>query len=108
MKKSKNSRWVGKQTVFVKTLLALAATTLLLSSYRATAAPGDLITTVNLPVTGFGVSVGVDCEGSIYYTLSTTTSLYKMNKSGTLLAVIPITNSVGTGIFMDEFTWDNT
>lgn len=70
------------------------------------AAPGDLLATVPLPVGGFGVSVGVDCDGNIYYTQGNQ-NLYKMDKTGALLATIPITDSAGAGLTMDEMAWDN-
>jgi len=66
-----------------------------------TAAPGDLVQNVNLPVDGFGVSVGVDCNGNVYYTLDSDSNLYKMDKDGNLLDTIPV------GSFFDEISWDN-
>jgi len=66
-----------------------------------TAAPGDLVQNVNLPVGGFGVSVGVDCNGNVYYTLDSDSNLYKMDKDGNLLDTIPV------GSFFDEISWDN-
>jgi len=96
----------AKPGALTKTLLAVAAFVSTVAPVQAN--PGDLIKTVALPVQGSGVSVGVDCNGTIYYTISTTTSLYKMDKNGVLLGIVPVTNSAGIGIFMDEFTWDNT
>jgi hypothetical protein len=75
----------------------------------AFAAPGDLVGNVNLPVTGAGVSVAVDCSGNVYYTLENNTNLYKMDKNGTLLSTTPITNaSGGAGVLIDEMAWDRT
>ncbi len=65
------------------------------------AAPGDLVKNVNLPVTGSGVSVGVDCDGNVFYTLSGTNNLYKMDKDGNLLDTIDVGNQ------FDEISWDN-
>ncbi len=75
----------------------------------AMAQPGTLIRNVPLPVRGFGVSVAVDCNGNVYYTLAGNTNLFKMDKDGKLLATIPITNAAGGGgLLIDEFAWDNT
>ena len=57
---------------------------------------GDNITTVNLPVSGFGVSVAVDCEGNVYYTLAESTYLYKMDKDGNLLSTTEIVDAIDT------------
>lgn len=71
-------------------------------------APGDLIGNVNLPVTGAGVSVAVDCSGNVYYTLSDS-NLHKMTKAGVLISTTPITNAAGGGaLLIDEFAWDET
>lgn len=75
----------------------------------ASAQPGTLIKTVNLPVGGYGVSVGVDCNGFVYYTLDQNTNLFQMDANGSLLNVIPITDSAtGGGLLMDEMAWDDT
>src|ERR1051325_5284692 len=93
----------SKPTLFSLWLLAVAP--------LSHAAPGDLVATVPLPTTpGFGVSVAVDCDGNVYYTQQQPDDahLYKMNKTGTLLASPVITDSVsGTPLFMDEMSWDN-
>lgn len=79
----------------------------LLAALSAQADPGDLVTSVNLPVSGFGVSIGANCDGNLYYTQGNH-NLYKMDKSGTLLDTIPITDSVsGAPLTMDEMAWDN-
>jgi len=79
-----------------------------LSAGRAVAQPGTLITTIPLPVTGFGVSVASDCSGSIFFT-NGDSNLYRMDKTGALTGTTPITDSVaGTPLFMDEFSWDET
>ena len=84
--------------------LALAG---LLAAPSTQAAPGDLVTSVNLPVGGFGVSIGVDCDGNLYYTQGDQ-NLYRMDKNGTLLTTTPITDSgTGQGLTMDEMAWDN-
>lgn len=81
--------------------------TMLLVALSAQANPGDLVASVNLPVLGFGVSVGVDCEGTLYYTQGDQ-NLYKMDKLGNLLATIPITDAAtGAALTMDEMAWDN-
>src|SRR5258706_5323596 len=64
-----------------KRILTALAMGLLLAALPSQAAPGDLLAKVNLPVTGFGVSVGVDCDGNIYYTQGNQ-NLYKMDKNG--------------------------
>jgi hypothetical protein len=76
--------------------------------YGALAAAGDLIGNVNLPVTGFGVSVAVDCSGNVYYTLNPSNNLYKMDKAGTLLSTTPILTLAGAPVVVDEFAWDET
>ncbi|MFI5398342.1 MAG: hypothetical protein ACHQ9S_22625 [Candidatus Binatia bacterium] len=87
----------------------VAGLALLASGGAVFAAPGDLIGNVNLPVTGFGVSVAVDCSGNVFYTLANDTNLYKMDKTGTLLSTTPITNANGGGgLNLDEFAWDQT
>ncbi len=71
--------------------------------------PGDLIMNVNLPVSGMGVSVAVDCEGNVYYTLSSQSNLYKMDKDGNLLSTTSIVDAgSGDPLFIDEFAWDQT
>ncbi len=71
--------------------------------------PGDLIMNVPLPVTGFGVSVAVDCEGNVYYTLSGNTNLIKMDKDGNHLSTTPIVDAgSGQGLIIDEFAWDQS
>src|ERR1035441_8789146 len=71
-----------KQNCLSSVLRAMLFAMLLAAAPQVNAAPGDLVTNVNLPVSGNGVSVGVDCDGNVYYTLAATTSLYKMNKNG--------------------------
>lgn len=79
------------------------------------AAPGDSVALVPLTVPGFGVSVGVDCDGVVYYTggsatgAASYTELHSMDKAGNHLASTPITDS-GTGepVAIDEFAWDET
>ncbi len=69
--------------------------------------PGTLIKNVLLPVPGSGVSVAVDCEGNVYYTLSGNTNLFKMDKDGNLLSTTPITDAgSGAALIIDEFAWD--
>ena len=73
----------------------------------ALAAPGDLIRTVTMPVPGYGVSVAVDCEGSIYYTFNSNTNLYKMDSDGALLDVVPlIDTATGRAVDIDEMSFD--
>lgn len=91
----------------VRLSVALAAAVLVFMASPAQAAPGDLLARVDLPVPGFGVSVGVDCDGNLFYTQGDA-NLYKMNASGALLATIPITDSVsGAALTMDEMAFDN-
>jgi cell division septation protein DedD len=71
-------------------------------------AAGDLIGNVSLPVTGFGLSVAVDCQGNVYYTLLNDSNLYKMTKTGTLISTTPVVSVTGGPLFMDEFAWDET
>jgi len=66
----------------------------------ALAAPGDLVQNVNLPVTGQGVSVGVDCNGNVYYTIGDN-NFYEMDKDGNLL------DTIAVGMDFDEISWDN-
>ncbi len=73
------------------------------------AAAGGLIKNVPLPVPGYGVSVAVDCEGNVYYTLDMNTNLIKMDKDGKLLSTTPIVDAVSRqALLIDEFAWDQT
>lgn len=90
------------------TVLALCVVSWLWSA-NAWALPGDLIDNVPLAVPGTGVSVGLDCTGVVYYTLSNDTNLHKMDKSGASVGSVPITDSVtGEGLLIDEMAWDET
>lgn len=72
-------------------------------------AAGDAIgSNVNLPVSGSGVSVAVDCSGNVYYTLGGSNNLYKMDKAGTLLGTTALTTALGAALVVDEFAWDET
>ena len=83
-------------------LVALFAT-------NASAVPGDLIGNVPTPVPGFGVSVGVDCEGVVYYTNEGDPNLHKMNSIGVSLGSVPIVDSAsGAPLLIDEMSWDET
>src|SRR2546427_10474139 len=90
----------------VSGILSAALLLLLVGTRLSQAAPGDLVAIVPLPTSpGFGVSVAVDCDGNVYYTQQQPDDphLYKMNKTGTLLARPIITDSVsGAQLFMDE------
>ncbi len=69
-------------------------------------AAGDLIATVPLPVPGVGVSVAVDCDGLVYYTIGDG-NLYVMDKDGVLMDTLPVTDSAtGASLNMDEMAWD--
>lgn len=97
----------------MKTIKFLFRAAVILSAFAtlfavsAFGVPGDLIKNVPLPVRGFGVSVAVDCDGNIYYTLSPGTTLHKMDKNGILISSTPIRNAGGSPIDIDEFAWDN-
>ena len=78
----------------------LALSLVLAASPTSFADVGDLIGNVNLPVSGVGVSVAVDCDGNVYYTLSGDNNLYKMDAAGNLLA------TVDTGFDFDELVYD--
>lgn len=87
---------IGIISVFV----AVAATI-------AAANPGDQVVQVPLPVTGFGVSVAVDCDGNIYYTNNGQNNLYVMDKTGALLNTLPTVDSVtGAALDFDEMAFD--
>ena len=93
------------RSVWLPLAMAILAS---LSAGRAVAQPGSLITTIPLPVAGFGVSVASDCAGNIYFT-NGDSNLYRMDKAGTLTGTTPITDAVGgAALFMDEFSWDQT
>lgn len=90
-------------------LAVVAFVALMIAVPGAEAQAGTLIKNVNLPVTGFGVSVAVDCLGNVYYTLAGNTNLFQMDKDGVLLGTTPITDSVsGLGLVIDEMAWDET
>jgi len=73
----------------------------------AYAQPGTLIQNVNLPIPGTGVSVGVDCEGVVYYTNEGDDRLISMDKDGNLIGTVNILDSVtGAQVFIDEISWD--
>ena len=87
--------------------LRLGVAVLCMPAAMAFGAPGDLIGNVNLPVPGTGVSVAVDCTGSVYYTLAGAANIYRMDKNGALLAMIPVTDANGgASVFLDESAWD--
>ena len=86
-----------------------------LTPTTAMAVPGDSVALVPLTVPGFGVSVGVDCEGVVYYTGGSQTGapfrteLHSMDAAGNPIASIPITDSVtGLPVEIDEMAWDET
>jgi len=71
--------------------------------------PGDLITAVDLPVAGFGVSVANNCDGEIYYTNNGEFVLRKTDASGTDLGFVPIVDAAtGQTLDIDEMAWDET
>lgn len=70
------------------------------------AAPGDQVVKLSLAVPGFGVSVAADCNGTIYYTGGSLTSLHKMDKTGADLGSVSITDGAGDALQMDEMAWD--
>jgi hypothetical protein len=88
--------------IFVSALFAVG-----LFQVVALGAPGDLIRNVDLPVPGFGVSVAVDCNGTIYYTIGDTT-LYSMDADGNLLGQVPIVDAAGQGLRIDEMSFQNS
>jgi hypothetical protein len=73
----------------------------------AWAAPGDLIVTVPLAVSGNGVSVANNCLGEIYYT-HTDAVLYKTDKFGANLGSVPIIDAAGNPVAIDEMAWDES
>jgi hypothetical protein len=89
-------------------LLEIALAVFLLSGSHAWAQPGTLITTTPLTISGTGVSVAVDCQAVIYYTLSGSNNLYKMDKNGTDLGSVPIVTAAGAPLVIDEMAWDET
>jgi hypothetical protein len=91
---------------FVALVVACAA---VFMAAPAATQPGTLIGNVPLPVTGYGVSVAVDCFGNVYYTLYMNSNLYKMDKTGALLATIPIVDTTtGQALYIDEMAFQNT
>lgn len=90
------------------TLLALCAAFLLWGT-NIWAQPGTLIQNVDLPVSGTGVSVAVNCAGVVYYTSDVDTNLHKMDSNGNDLGSVPIVDSVSQqGLSIDEMAWDVT
>jgi hypothetical protein len=73
----------------------------------AWAAPGDLIVTVPLAVSGNGVSVANNCLGEIYYT-HTDAVLYKTDAAGNDLGSVPIIDAAGNSVAIDEMAWDES
>lgn len=65
------------------------------------AQPGKLIKNVPLPVKGFGVSVAVDCNGIVYYTLWRQARVFKTDKNGRNLGFVNTGN-----VQLDELAYD--
>jgi len=82
---------------------------MLIAAVTVYAASGDLIQNVNLPVPGTGVSVAVDCQGTVYYTLNGDNNLYAMDKDGNLLSTTLIKDvNTGNELDIDEMAWDQS
>jgi hypothetical protein len=92
-----------------KSLVLLVSTLFVVGLLQVAAfgAPGDLIKNVDLAVPGFGVSVAVDCNGTIYYTIGDT-SLYSMDADGNPLGQVPIVDAAGQGLQIDEMSFQNS
>jgi len=86
----------------------LALFAVLALAVQAAGQPGSLIRNVALPTgaSGFGVSVAVDCEGFVYYTVEGRADLFKLDRDGNLLATLPVRDPQGVPRFMDEMAYD--
>lgn len=77
----------------------------------ASANPGDQLGLVNVPypTSTLGVSVAVNCDRVIFYTNYQDPYLYKTDKTGAALGVLPLTDSVTGGpVTLGEMSYDNT
>lgn len=79
-----------------------------LSGGHAWAQPGTLIKTTPLAAPGVGVSVAADCQAVVYYTVSDSNNLHKMDRNGTDLGSVPVVTAAGAPLVIDEMAWDET
>ncbi|HKA36340.1 MAG TPA: hypothetical protein VKH43_05935 [Thermoanaerobaculia bacterium] len=91
-----------------RSLRALLVVLLAVSPSVARGAAGDLIKNFNLPTSGNGVSIAVDCNGTVYFTHGSVATLYRMDKNGANQTSVALTKSTGGSVFIDEFAWDET
>ena len=95
--------------LFIAILILTA--NLAIGSAPAGANPGDNLGVVNVPYPAsfLGVSVAVNCDRVIYYTNYQDPHLYKTDKTGAALGILPLVD-VATGVFvtLGEMSWDNT
>jgi hypothetical protein len=103
-RRSNQPRWCVAAAAILGLMLALPA--------GSVAAPGDPIgPEVQLPIHKLGVSVAVDCQGTVYYTgfddsNAPPTTLVKMDKNGGLISQTPIANNGNQPVGIDEMSWD--
>jgi hypothetical protein len=72
-------------------------------------AVGDPLRVITVPVpaaSGVGVSVAVDCRGTIYYTNYMDATLYKCDAMGNFISSVPMMDASGAAKFIDEISWD--
>jgi len=76
----------------------------------ALANPGDPLGVTTVPYPGsLGVSVAVNCDRVIYYTNYLDPYLYKTDKTGAALGILPLTDgATGAPLTLGEMAWDNT
>lgn len=87
---------------------AMTSLALLGLSTWAPGQPGQPIRQVLLPAgaQGSGVSVALDCAGSVFYTVDGRADLIKIDRDGNLLAVLPVRDPQGQPRFLDELGYD--
>jgi len=94
-------------------LAAILVTAFAAGSGPVMANPGDNLGVVNVPYPhpagSLGVSVAVNCDRVIYYTNYQDPHLYKTDRTGAALGVLPLTDAASGGaLTLGEMSWDNT
>ena len=72
---------------------------------------GQILREFNVPVpapNGLAVSIGVDCNGNLYYTNFVVPELYKITATGILIDSVFLHTASGAPVNIDEISWDPT